>query len=44
MREPLIFCPLYCKIMRLKAERSCKILVASNSEFVSANVILNQDP
>ena len=44
MQEPLIFCPLYCKIMHLKAKRKFTLLVASNSDFVSANVILNQHP
>ena len=44
MHEPLIFCPLYCKIMHLKAKREFTILVSSNSDFVSANVILNQHP
>ena len=44
MHEPLNFCPLYCKIMHLKAKREFTILVSSNSDFVSANVILNQHP
>ena len=44
MQEPLIFCPLYCKIMHLKAKREFTLLVASYSDFVSANVILNQHP
>ena len=42
MREPLISCLLYCEIMHLKAKRKFTLLVASNSDFVSANVILNQ--
>ena len=42
MQEPLISCPLYYKIMHLKAKRKFTLLVASNSDFVSANVILNQ--
>ena len=44
MQEPLISCPLYYKIMHLKAKRKFTLLVASNSDFVSANVILNQHP
>ena len=44
MQEPLIFCPLYCKIMHLKTMRKFALLVVSNSVFVSANVILNQYP
>ena len=44
MQEPLIFCPLYCKIIHLKAKRKFTLLVASNSDFVSANVIQNQHP
>ena len=45
MQEPLISCPLYCKMMHLKAKRKFTLLVASNSVFVSANnVILIQDP
>ena len=44
MQEPLIIGPLYCKIMHLKAKRKFTLLVASNSDFVSANVILNQEP
>ena len=44
MQEPLIFCPLYYEIMHLKTKRKFTLLVASNSDFVSANVILNQHP
>ena len=33
-----------CKIMHLKTERKFTLLVASNSDFASANVILNQHP
>ena len=44
MQEPLIFCPLNCKIIHLKAKRKFTLLVASNSDFVSANVIQNQHP
>ena len=33
---------LSCKIMRLKAKRNLTLLFASSSDFVSANVILNQ--
>ena len=33
-----------CKIMHLKTKRKFTLLVASNSDFVSANVILNQHP
>ena len=44
MQEPLIFCPLYYKIMHLKTKRKFTLLVASNSDFVSANVIQNQHP
>ena len=44
MYEPLIFCPLYCKMMHLKAKREFTLLVSSNSDFVSANVVLNQHP
>ena len=36
MQEPLIFGPLYCKIMHLKAKRKFTLLVVSNSDFVSA--------
>ena len=43
MYEPLIFCPLYCKMMHLKAKREFTLLVSSNSDFVSASVYLNQD-
>ena len=44
-QELLIFCPLYCKIMHLlKAKRKFSLLVASNSDFASANVILNHKP
>ena len=38
------FFPLYCKIMHLKTKRKFTLLVASNSDFVSANVIQNQHP
>ena len=38
MQEPLIFCPLYYEIMHLKTKRKFTLLVASNSDFVSANV------
>ena len=41
MRKPLISCLLYCEIMHLKAKRKFTLLVASNSDFVSANVTLN---
>ena len=44
MQEPLIFCPLYYEIMHLKTKRKFTPLVAFNSDFVSANVILNQHP
>ena len=44
MQEPLIFCPLHCKIIHLKAKRKFTLLVASNSDFVSANVMQNQHP
>ena len=44
MQEPLIFCPLYCEIIHLKATRKFTLLVASNSDFLSANVIQNQHP
>ena len=42
MQEPLIFFPLNCKMMHLEAKRRFTPLVASNSDFVFANVILNQ--
>ena len=42
MQEPLIVFPLNCKIMHLEAKRRFTPLVASNSDFVFANVILNQ--
>ena len=44
MQEALISCRLYCKIMHLKGKRKFTPLVASSSDFVSANVILNQHP
>ena len=44
MQEPLILYPLYCKIMHLKAKTKFMHLVASNSDFVSTDVILNQHP
>ena len=44
MQQLLIFCPLYCQIMHLKAKRKCTVLVASNSDVVPANVITNQHP
>ena len=42
MQEPLFFCPLYCKVVHLKTKRKFTLLVASDSDFVSANVILSQ--
>ena len=44
MQEPLIFCPLYYEIMHLKTKRKFTLLVVSNSDFVSANVILKPTP
>ena len=44
MQETLIFCPLCCKIMHLKANRKFTFMAASNSDFVSAYVILNKHP
>ena len=38
------FWPLYYEIMHLKTKRKFTLLAASNSDFVSANVILNEHP